>query len=76
MPPKTRVVTNMKQSSPPDDTRLHLPGIEVIVVNKDHPKFDAIGVTAGLGDCIGQARVRVHFNGEVFLFDASDLKEN
>ncbi len=56
--------------------RLSRPGREVIITNPSHPKFDALGVTAGLADTIGKPRVRVMIgDGEIYLCDPTDLAE-
>lgn len=49
---------------------------EVITINSAHPKFGALGVTAGLADTIDNVRVRVLVDGNIYLCTASDIAEN
>ncbi|WOB74089.1 hypothetical protein [Achromobacter xylosoxidans] len=49
---------------------------EVIIINAEHPKFGALGVTAGLADTVDTARVRVLVDGAIYLCAPSDIAEN
>ncbi|HCQ47215.1 MAG TPA: hypothetical protein DIW53_10710 [Achromobacter sp.] len=61
----------------PEIERLSIPGREVIITNPSHPRYDAIGITAGLADTVGKQRIRVMVGeGEIFLCDPADLVEN
>jgi hypothetical protein len=57
--------------------RLERPGVEVVVINPNRPTYDQVGITAGLGDELEgmEPRIRVHFDGEISLYSASELKE-
>ncbi len=54
--------------------RLAMPGQEVIVDCRSSPMHGRIGETAGLSDSIGGGRIRVLFDGQVYVFLAEALR--
>lgn len=65
------------QRSPTKVIPFATPGTEVTVIKPSHPKYGAIGVTAGLAATIGKPRIRVMIGeGEIYLCDPTDLVEN
>lgn len=51
-------------------------GTEVIIVNPNHPKYDAIGIFAGYADTLNRPRLRVLVEGQSFFCSQDEVIEN